>query len=93
MACDISERASGLVGAGRGAFVKALKSFDAIEAVDLTPRSFAIKLQEFSRPSCRLQYNMRHVSAKLNRVAQWFSSDITYYDAMRNIRSVAGHLI
>ena len=78
---------------GRGAFLKALKSFDTMEADDLTPRSFAIKLREFSRPPYRLQYSIRQVAAELSRVAQWFSSDGTYYNAMGNTRSVAGHLI
>ena len=64
------ERNRGLVGAGRGAFLEALKSFDTMEAVDLNTRSFAIKLQEFSRPSCRLQYSIRQVTAKLSRIAQ-----------------------
>ena len=92
MGCDIWERDSGLVGAGRGAFPKHLKSVDTMEAVDLTPRSFAIKLREFSRTPCWLQYSTRQVTAELNRVAQWVSFDSTYYDTMGNIRSVAGHL-
>ena len=57
MGCDILERDSGLVGAGRGVFLKALNSVDTTEAVDLAHRSFVIKLQEFVRPSCRLQYS------------------------------------
>ena len=30
---------------------------------------------------------------ELDRVAEWFSSDGTYYDVMSNIRSVADHLV
>ena len=69
MGCDISERDIGLVGVGRGTFLKVLKSFDTMEAVDLTPRSFAINMGEFARPSCWLQYSIRQCLAKLNRVA------------------------
>ena len=53
--CDVSANGSGMVSVGRALFMKALRSFDAGPVTNLNPRSFAVKLQEFALPSCRLK--------------------------------------
>ena len=91
--CDISESSSGIVGAGKAAFIKAMKTFDGGPVADLTPRSFAIKLREVALPSCRLRYSIRQVTTELCRVSTWFTSGGTYYDTSANVRSVDGRLL
>ena len=61
MGCNISKKDSGIVGAGRGAFVKSLWSFDGKDPADLNPRSFAMKLLEFARPLYRLSTALRQL--------------------------------
>ena len=78
---------------GKATFIKALKSFDAGPDIDLTPRSFAVKLRDFSTSSCRLKYSIWQVANKLCRVGEWFTSGGTYYNAAANVRSVDGRIV
>ena len=91
--CDISESSSSIVGVGKAAFLKSLKSFDADPNIDLTPRSFAVKLQYFGTPYCRLRYSIRKVADELCQVGEWFTSDGKYYDATANVWSVDGCIV
>ena len=50
MGCDVSEKESGVVDAGRGAFINALGSFDKEYPDKLNPHSFAPKVLTFVCP-------------------------------------------
>ena len=47
MGCNISEKESGVVDAGRGIFINALRSFDEEDSGKLNPRNFATQVRGF----------------------------------------------
>lgn len=73
-------------------FVKVLQSFDKLNTARLNPRLFAAKVCEFVQPLGLLKYSVRSIANEFKRVALWFSSGHTYYDAAGNIRSSLGHV-
>ena len=93
MGCDISERESGIVDAGRGAFLDALQSFYDADPKELTARTFVVKLREHARPQCRFTYSSAAIADELDRVARWFTSGGTYYDDDGDVRSVSGCIV
>ena len=93
MRCDISKKESSIVGAGRGVFVSALRSFDDKALATLNPRSFATKLRQYGRPQCRFSYSVVTVAQELERIDQWFTTGGTYYNDVANMRSDAGSII
>ena len=74
MGCDISEKESGIAGAGRGAFINALRSFDEEDSGKLNPCSFVTKVRGFARPQCRLSYSVDSITRELERVLRGLPS-------------------
>ena len=93
MGCNRSKKDSGIIDTGRWAFIKALQHFNELDTDRLNPRSFAAKLREFLRPACRLTYSVKSIADELDRVARWFSSGRTYYDAAGNVCSISGPIV
>ena len=84
MGCDISENQSGITGAGKTTFYLAMQEFDVDRPSSLTSRSFAKKLREHARRSCRASYSVVKIQRELERVNQWFTKDATFYDESCN---------
>ena len=90
MGCDISEMESGVVGAGRESFIKALRSIGTTPPEDLTSLMFATKVREFATKRCRLSYSVKSIANEMDRVVRWFTTGGTFYDNDANVFSVAG---
>ena len=78
---------------GRAVFVRALRETEDEGVKELEPRPFAKKLRDLCRPSCRLSHSIKSISTELQRVARWFTVDVTYYNSAANLYSVSGSLL
>ena len=85
---SISEKESVTIGARKGVFVNALRSFDDKALATLNPRSFAAKLRQYSQPQCHFSYSTVAVAQERESVTQWFTSGGIFYNDMVNVRSL-----
>ncbi|KAL7537783.1 hypothetical protein ACHAXR_008074 [Thalassiosira sp. AJA248-18] len=90
MGYDLSEEESGIMNAGKGAFMSALGSFDSDALPSIQASEFAEALWQASDVRVQSNYSVRQITDELDRISKWFSTDGTFYDDNANIVSLAG---
>ena len=92
MGCDLSENDSGILHAGRAAFISTLDHFYN-NGINPTSKQFATELRKQAMAATRPTYSALQIQRELDRVHKWYADDGTYYDVNGNVMSISGRKV